>query len=71
MEENKIKPVLNNSMKEHRARLGITQETLAKEVDSTRATICKYESGSAPDLITALKIAECFEVSIYDVFNLS
>lgn len=69
--QNDKKMNLYNRIKENRGRLNITQAILAEEVGISRVTMGKIERGGhSPDLITALKIADAFEISIHDLFFL-
>ena len=57
-------------MKEHRARLGLKQEDLAKLVGVRRETIGNLEkSRYNPSLVLAWKIAKVFGVPIEEVFT--
>ncbi len=57
-------------MKEHRARLGLKQEDLAKLVGVRRETIGNLEKGRYnPSLVLAWNIAQVFGVPIEEVFT--
>lgn len=57
-------------MKEHRARLGLKQEDLAKLVGVRRETIGNLEKGRYnPSLVLAWNIARVFGVPIEEVFT--
>ena len=57
-------------MKEHRARLGLKQEELAKLVGVRRETIGNLEKGrDNPSLVLAWNIAKVFGVPIEEVFT--
>ena len=57
-------------MKEHRARLGLKQEDLAKLVGVRRETIGNLEKGRYnPSLVLAWNIAGVFGVPIEEVFT--
>lgn len=57
-------------MKEHRARLGLKQEDLARLVGVRRETIGNLEKGRYnPSLVLAWNIAKVFGVSIEEVFT--
>ena len=61
---------LHNRLKEHRARLGLKQEDLAKLVGVRRETIGNLEKGRYnPSLVLAWNIAKAFGVSIEEVFT--
>jgi len=61
---------LQTSIKELRARHGLTQEDLADEVGVVRQTITYMEKGDyMPSLGLAWRIAQRFGVSIEDVFH--
>lgn len=62
--------MIRNCMKEHRARLGLKQEDLAKLVGVRRETIGNLEKGRYnPSLVLAWNIAKAFGVSIEEVFT--
>ena len=57
-------------MKEHRARLGLKQEDLARLVGVRRETIGNLEKGRYnPSLVLAWNIAKVFGVPIQEVFT--
>nr|WP_143560764.1 MULTISPECIES: helix-turn-helix transcriptional regulator [Sporosarcina] len=61
--------VIKNRVKELRARMDLTQGTLAEQVGVTRQTIVALEKGSyTPSLLLAMNIAEVFELSIEEIF---
>lgn len=62
--------MLNNRVKELRARFNLTQGELAERVGVTRQTIVSLEKGSyIPSLLLAMNIAEVFEMSIEEIFS--
>ena len=62
--------MITNRIKEHRARLNLKQEELAKLVGVRRETIGNLEKGRYnPSLALAWNIAKVFGVSIEDVFT--
>jgi len=62
--------VISNRMKEHRARLGLNQEELARLVGVRRETISNLEKGRYnPSLVLAWNIAKVFGVAIEEVFT--
>ena len=62
--------MISNRMKEHRARLGLNQEELARLVGVRRETIGKLEKGRYnPSLVLAWNIAKVFGVPIEEVFT--
>ena len=62
--------MIRNRMKEHRARLGLKQEALAKLVGVRRETIGNLEKGRYnPSLVLAWNIAKVFGVPIEEVFT--
>ena len=62
--------MIHNRMKEHRARLGLNQEELARRVGGRRETIGKLEKGKYnPSLVLAWNIAGVFGVPIEEVFT--
>ena len=57
-------------MKEHRARLGLNQEELARLVGVRRETISNLEKGrDNPSLVLAWNIAKVFGAAIEEVFT--
>lgn len=63
--------MLENRVRELRARFRWTQEDLAKKIGVTRQTIGLIEKGDyAPSVTMALKLADAFEVKVEDVFYL-
>ena len=59
-------------MKEHRARLNLKQEDLAKLVGVRRETIGNLENGRYnPSLVLAWNIAQVFGVPIEEVFTVT
>ncbi|WP_050184475.1 helix-turn-helix transcriptional regulator [Domibacillus robiginosus] len=63
--------MLQNRVRELRARFRWTQEDLAKKIGATRQTIGLIEKGDyAPSITMALKIAHAFEVKVEEVFYL-
>ena len=61
--------MIRNRMKEHRARLGLKQEDLAKLVGVRRETIGNLEKGRYnPSLVLAWRIAQVFSVPIEEIF---
>lgn len=62
---------LKNSLREHRARLGLTQERLAELAGVTRKTINTVETGRfVPSTVLALKLARVLEVPVEEIFSL-
>lgn len=62
--------MIENRMKEYRAKHGMKQEDLAKLVSVRRETIGNLEAGKYnPSLVLAWNIAKVFGVSIEDVFT--
>ena len=62
--------MIRNRMKEHRARLGLKQEVLARLVGVRRETIGNLEKGRYnPSLVLAWNIAKVFGVPIEEVFT--
>ena len=62
--------MIENRMKEHRARLNLKQEDLARLVGVRRETIGNLEKGRYnPSLVLAWNIARVFGVPIEEVFT--
>ncbi|MDC2867277.1 helix-turn-helix transcriptional regulator [Bacillus sp. BP-3] len=63
--------MLENRVRELRARFRWTQQDLADAIGVTRQTIGLIEKGDySPSVTMALKIAQSFNVSVEDVFYL-
>lgn len=63
---------IENNLKVERAKKDITQKELAAEVGVSRQTINAIETGKySPSLELALEIAEFFDTSVEDLFNLT
>ncbi len=67
------KPPLTTRIRELRFKHGqMTQQELADRVSVTRQTIIALEAGRyAPSLLLAFRIAELFEVTVEDVFQIN
>ncbi len=66
-----MKEKLINRVKEHRKRLGITQEELARRVGVSRQSIISIEQGKyIPSLPLALKLRKLFQCSTDALFEL-
>jgi len=64
-------PRLRNTLREHRARFGLTQEQLAALVGVTRKTINTVETGRfVPSTLLALKLARALNTSVEGLFQL-
>ena len=64
--------MITNRIKEHRARLNLKQEELAKLVGVRGETIGNLEKGKYnPSLVLAWNIAQVFGVSIEEVFTVT
>ena len=62
---------LENSLKDHRARLNLTQAELAERVGVSRKTINTVENGVfTPSATLALRLARALRVRVEDVFSL-
>ncbi len=61
--------MLENKVRELRARFKMTQSDLADQVGITRQTVGLIEKGDyAPSVTLALKLAAAFHTSVEDVF---
>ena len=61
--------MIHNRMKEHRARLGLNQEELARRVGVRRETIMRLEKAQYnPSLKLAIDISRAVEVPIEELF---
>ena len=64
--------VLRNHIKQHRARLNLSQEVLAKEVDVRRQTILAIEKGYyVPSALLAFRIAKVLGMRVDELFELT
>ena len=64
--------MLITNIKEHRERLGMTQNDLAKAVGVRRETIVHLENGRYnPSLKLAMDIAKLFETTVEQLFSFS
>ena len=55
-------------IREHRERLGLTQQTVADHLNVTRQTVSRWEGGGRyPDLLTAKRLADFLKVSLDDL----
>ena len=64
--------MITNRIKEHRARLNLKQEELAKLVGVRRETISNQEKEKYnPSLVLAWNIAQVFGVPIEEVFTVT
>ena len=62
---------MQNSIKVERAKKNITQAELAKLSKVSRQTINAMELGKyVPSTVLALRLADIFECSVNDIFNL-
>lgn len=62
---------LANTLREHRARMGLTQEALAERVGVSRKTINTVENARfVPSTILALKLADALGVPVEELFRL-
>jgi putative transcriptional regulator len=62
---------LRNHIKQHRARLNLTQEQLAKMVAVSRQTILAVEKGQyVPSTLLAFRIAAALEMRVDELFEL-
>lgn len=66
-----LDPIINNHIKELRARFDMSQSELADLVGVRRETIGNLEKGRYnPSLVLAWRIAAVFEVPIEEVFKI-
>ena len=62
---------LRNHLKQHRARLDLTQDDLARRVGVRRQTILMIEKGRyAPSALLAFKLAQALEMPVDELFEL-
>ena len=62
---------ISENIKKMRAKLGLTQDDLARKADIKYTTLMKVESGTVnkPSVQTMAKIAKALGVSIEDLIN--
>lgn len=61
---------ITNTIKQHREKLELTQEDLAKAVGVSRQTIIAMEKGNyEPSLGLAFKLSKIFKVTIEELFK--
>lgn len=64
--------MLRNNIKQHRARLDLTQEALAKRVGVRRQTILSIEKGLyVPSTLLAFRIANVLGMKVDELFELA
>ena len=63
--------IISENIKKLRAKLGLTQDDLAKKADIKYTTLMKVESGTVnkPSVQTMANIAKALGVSIEDLMN--
>lgn len=63
---------LSTTMKQHRARLDLTQAALAERTGVTRKSVNAIETGAmVPSTILALKLARALGVMVEELFSLN
>ena len=63
-------PKIVSHIREHRERLGLTQEDLARAAGCTLGTVGSLERGeSAPTLFVAVRIADALGMDVRDLFQ--
>jgi putative transcriptional regulator len=63
---------LRSHIKQHRARLDLTQEDLARQVGVRRQTILAIEKGHyVPSTLLSFQIAQVLEMRVDELFELS
>lgn len=61
---------LGNTIAHYRKQRGLTQETLAQQLEVTNQAVSKWESDQCcPDILLLPKIADIFEISIDELFG--
>lgn len=71
MAERDLKPMLENKVRELRARFRWSQQDLADAIGATRQTVGLIEKGDySPSVTLALKIAKAFGTPVEEVFYL-
>ena len=63
---------IDNSVREARIALALTQEDLAQKIQATRQTVISIEKGNyVPSVLLALKIATVLGRKVEDLFRVS
>jgi putative transcriptional regulator len=63
-------PVYESHVREHRQRLGLSQEALARQLGVSRQTVVNIERGlSEPRVLLAIAIAAALGVTIQELFR--
>ena len=62
--------VIDCRLKEERSKLGITQKQLADGIGVSERSIINIESGRAPSLPTAIRLAAYFNLQVEQLFHL-
>ncbi len=63
-------PVYESHVREHRQRLGLSQEALARQLGVSRQTVVSIERGlSEPRVLLAIAIAAALGVTIQELFR--
>lgn len=66
-----MKEKIKNEVSKYRIDMGVTQETLASEVNVSRQTIIALEKGNyTPSILLALKIAGFFKMPVEKIFKI-
>ena len=61
---------MKNKIREYRKQMGMSQDTLSKNVNVTRQTINAIENDKYdPTLALAFKLAEVFDVTVDELFS--
>ncbi|MFH2056522.1 MAG: helix-turn-helix transcriptional regulator [bacterium] len=62
---------LKNHLKQHRARLNLTQQQLAEQVEVRRQTIIAIEKGQyVPSALLAFRLAQALGMKVDELFEL-
>lgn len=62
--------VIDCRLKEERSKLGITQKQLAEDIGISVRSVINIESGHAPSLPTAMRLAGYLQLSVEQLFQL-
>ncbi|MCI2947070.1 putative transcriptional regulator [Staphylococcus caledonicus] len=61
---------MKNKIREYRKQMGMSQDTLSKNVNVSRQTINAIENNKYdPTLLLAFKLAKQFDTTVDDLFN--
>ena len=70
MEDDKLKSRIGRNIATYRKHCGLTQAGLAEKLNYSDKAVSKWERGeSVPDMLTMIRLAEQFEVTVNDLIS--